>query len=447
VNRLFNRDAAEHALHEVEAWLLHDVLSYATLAQAVVILVAFLVALLVHRPANRLIAARRDRPAMSALGRAFWGRLAALTLPIAWAVLLAVAALVAHAAGLADRLITIAISLLVAWIVIRLAASLIRSKPAARLVAIFAWTIAALNIVGLLDRVIAALDSVAFRVGTMRVSVLTMVNSAILLFVLVWAATLLANLVAHRVRASKDLTPSIQVLIAQLFRIFLIVIAVLIAVDTVGIDLSALAVFGGALGVGLGFGLQKIVSNFVSGIILLLDKSIKPGDVIAVGSTYGWIKELRARYVSVLTRDGAEILIPNESLITERVENWSYSDRNVRFKIPIGVSYHSDVDLAIKLCLEAAEDTPRVHAEPKPVCLLKGFGNSSVDLELRIWVSDPEAGRGNVQSEVLLRVWRKFHEHGVEIPFPQRDLHIRSSEAEFVVRGAPTPASGDAGAD
>ncbi len=269
----------------------------------------------------------------------------------------------------------------------------------------------------------------------MKISLLTVTNSVILLFVLIWAASLLSNVVARRVRASKDLTPSIQVLIAQLFRIMLIVVAVLIAIDTVGIDLSALAVFGGALGVGLGFGLQKIVSNFISGIILLLDKSIKPGDVIAVGNTYGWIKELRARYVSVLTRDGVEILIPNESLITERVENWSFSDRNVRFKIPIGVSYHSDVDLAIKLCLEAAVDAPRVHDDPKPVCLMKGFGDSSVDLELRIWVSDPEAGRGNVQSDVLLRVWRKFHEHGIEIPFPQRDLHIKSSEAEFVVRG------------
>jgi small-conductance mechanosensitive channel len=435
VNRYFNRQAAEQALHDVEDWFLADVLTYAILAQAVVVLLALLVAALVHRPANRLLIAHRDRPDQSAFGRVVFQRLATLSLPVAWIALLAVIELVADAAKWPDRLIVIAISLLAAWIVIRLAASLIRSKSAARVVAVIAWAVAALNIVGLLDNVAATLNGVSFRLGTVKITLLTVFNTVILLFILVWAASLLSNLVARRVRASKDLTPSIQVLIAQLFRIVLIVVAVLIAIDTVGIDLSALAVFGGALGVGLGFGLQKIVSNFISGIILLLDKSIKPGDVIAVGNTYGWIKELRARYVSVLTRDGVEILIPNESLITERVENWSFSDRNVRFKIPIGVSYHSDVDLAIKLCLEAAVDAPRVHDEPKPVCLMKGFGDSSVDLELRIWVSDPEAGRGNVQSDVLLRVWRKFHDHGIEIPFPQRDLHIKSSEAEFVVRG------------
>ncbi len=444
VKDLFRRETVERLLAQFEGWLVTDVLTYVTLVQAVVILVTLLLATVLHRPAKRWFVAQRDRPDASAVARIFYQRLSTLSLPIAWTLLLAVTLLVASAAELPDRLLQIAISLLLAWIVIRLAASLIRSRPAARLVAFVAWTVAALNIVGLLDDVIAALDGVAFKLGKLQISLLTVINSVVLLFILVWGALLLSRVVAQRVSSSKDLTPSVQVLIAQLFRILLIVVAVLIAVDTVGLDLSALAVFGGALGVGLGFGLQKIVSNFISGIILLLDKSIKPGDVIAVGGTYGWIKGLHARYCSVLTRDGVEILIPNELLITERVENWSYSDRNVRFKIPIGVSYHSDVDLAMKLCLEAAADVPRVHDDPKPVCLMKGFGDSSVDLELRVWVDDPEAGRGNVQSAVLLNVWRKFHEHGIEIPFPQRDLHIKSSEAPITVRTAPSggPAEG-----
>ncbi|MGB5604053.1 MAG: mechanosensitive ion channel domain-containing protein, partial [Gammaproteobacteria bacterium] len=182
----------------------------------------------------------------------------------------------------------------------------------------------------------------------------------------------------------------------------------------------------GALGVGLGFGLQKIFSNLVSGIILLMDKSIKPGDVISLGTTFGWINYLGLRYTSVITRDGIEHLIPNEELITQRVENWSFSDNLVRLKAPIGISYNSDVRLAMKLCIEAAEIVPRVELAPEPRVQLMGFGDSSVNLELRIWIDDPQQGRANILSEVLLNVWDKFHEHGITIPFPQRDLHVKS---------------------
>jgi small-conductance mechanosensitive channel len=217
-----------------------------------------------------------------------------------------------------------------------------------------------------------------------------------------------------------------RVLGAKLTRIALITAAFLVALSAVGIDLTALAVFGGALGVGLGFGLQKIFSNLVSGVILLMDRSIKPGDVIAVGTSFGWINHLGARYASVITRDGIEHLIPNEELITQRVENWSYSNDLVRLRIPIGISYHSDPRLAIRLCVEAAEMIPRVQLKPEPRCQMMGFGDSSLDLELRVWIDDPQNGRANVISEVLLGVWDRFHEHGIEIPFPQRDLHLRS---------------------
>lgn len=197
--------------------------------------------------------------------------------------------------------------------------------------------------------------------------------------------------------------------------------------------MTAFTVFSGAIGVGVGFGLQKIVSNLISGVILLIDKSIKPGDVISVGDEYGWVNSLGARYVSVVTRDGTEHLIPNEELITQRVENWSYSNNLVRLRAPVGVHYKSDVRHAISLCIEAARATPRVLQDPAPVCLLKGFGDSSVDLEIRFWIQDPAEGMSNVLSEVLLRVWDRFHEEGVEIPYPQRDLHIRTP--------APAPAA------
>jgi len=216
------------------------------------------------------------------------------------------------------------------------------------------------------------------------------------------------------------------VLAAKLARISLITLAILIALSSVGIDLTALAVFGGALGVGLGFGLQKIFSNLVSGIILLLDKSIKPGDVISLGTTFGWINHLGLRYTSVITRDGMEHLIPNEELITQRVENWSFSNKLVRLRAPVGVSYHSDIRLAMQLCLDAAKMSPRVQLDPEPKVQLLGFGDNSVNLEIRFWVDDPEQGRANITSEILLAVWDSFHEHGIEIPFPQRDLHIKS---------------------
>ena len=187
---------------------------------------------------------------------------------------------------------------------------------------------------------------------------------------------------------------------------------------------------GGAIGVGIGFGLQKIFSNLISGFILLLDKSIKPGDTINVEGSYGRVETLSARYVSVITRDGIEHLVPNEEMIINRVENWSYSHDNVRLRIPVGVHYNSDVNKAIALCLEAADEVDRVLKIPKTACLLKGFGDNSVDLEVRIWVRDPMNGCANVRSQVLLQIWNKFHEHNIEIPYPQRDLHLKSISNE-----------------
>ncbi|MEJ2761554.1 MAG: mechanosensitive ion channel [Gammaproteobacteria bacterium] len=225
---------------------------------------------------------------------------------------------------------------------------------------------------------------------------------------------------------SETLTPSIGVLISKLVRISLIIGGFLLAISSVGINLTVFTVFGGALGVGLGFGLQKVVSNFISGIILLLDKSIKPGDVISIGDTYGWVNSLNARYVSLDTIDGKEHLIPNEELIIQRVENWSYSNKRLRLRVPVGVHYKSDVRKAMQLCVDAANESVRVLEHPKPVCMLRGFGDSSVDLEIAFWINDPEKGLNNVESDVLLRIWDKFHENDVEIPYPQRDVYLKT---------------------
>jgi len=209
-------------------------------------------------------------------------------------------------------------------------------------------------------------------------------------------------------------------------------------VDLLGIDLTALAVFSGAFGLAVGFGLQKTFGNLLAGLILLMDRSVKPGDVIVVGETFGTISKIGVRAVSVVTRDGKEHLIPNEKLMTEPVENWSYSSRNVRIHIPVGVGYDCDLALAQKLMIEAATASSRVLPEPKPSVWLRAFGESSVEHDILVWVADPEAGVGNVRSDILNRVWRLFGENGIGLPFPQRDIHIRSLPANaepFVAAG------------
>jgi small-conductance mechanosensitive channel len=351
--------------------------------------------------------------------------------------------LAAREAGWPYQLSKIVVSLLSAWVVIRLVSRFIREPVWSRFLAVSVWSVAALSILGLLQPTIRILDTLAFEVGTFRVSVLGIGKGLLLLAVLLWVAGAISRLLERRITAVPSLTPSVQVLFTKLLKIVLVTIAVVAAVSSVGIDLTAFALVGGAVGVGLGFGLQKVVSNLVSGVILLLDRSVKPGDVISIGETYGWINTLGARYASVVTRDGLEFLIPNEDLITQQVVNWSFSTDAVRLRIPIGVSYKSDVRQAIDLCMEAAVEEPRVIDMPKPVCLLTGFGDSSVDLELRMWISDPKNGVGNVKSSVMLRVWDKFHEHDIEIPFPQRDLHLKSPETLMVT----TPSALDPATD
>jgi small-conductance mechanosensitive channel len=327
------------------------------------------------------------------------------------------------------RLIGIAASLTALWIVLRASARFMRDAFLARAVATVAWTIAALDILGLLAPTAAALDSLAITIGTVRLSLLLLMKAALIIAVLLWAALALTRLINARIQRVTALSPSVQVLSGNLIKIALVSVALLIGLNTVGIDLTAFTVFSGAVGVGLGFGLQKIVSNFVSGIILLLERSVKPGDVIEVGSTFGAITYLGARYASVRGRDGKEYLIPNENLITNEVINWSYSNSLVRLDAEFGVAYSSDLHQVRDLAIAVASATGRVLASPRPVCHVTGFGDSAVNLILRFWVADPQNGVTNIKGDVLLGLWDAFLEHRIELPFPQRDLHIRDLPA------------------
>jgi len=214
---------------------------------------------------------------------------------------------------------------------------------------------------------------------------------------------------------------------SKFIRIALLIIAFLLALNAVGINLSSLAIFGGALGVGLGFGLQKIVSNFISGFILVMDRSIKPGDVITVGDQFGWVEALNSRYLVVRNREGVDTLIPNENLITSEVINWSYADRNVRVIIKVQISYNDDPEQAMALMLECAKASDRVLEDPPATVRLMAFGDNGIELQLRVWIADPENGTAMVKSDINLAIWRAFKVHNITIPFPQRDVHIKSS--------------------
>ena len=416
---------------KLEIWVIQNILVWSNIVQIAIIAAAFVVARLAAPRVQSWMERISKRPKMERSLKQIYRALTPLTLPVIWLIVQWLTVLVAAQAGWPHQFVKITVSLLTAWVIIRFAVQLVRDPTWSRLIAVCAWTIAALNILGFLDETIEVLNELAIEIGGLRISALIVIKAVVSLAVLLWLATFLSRFLERRISTLPNLTPSVQVLFAKLLKIVLITIAVVAALSSVGIDLTAFAVFSGAVGVG--FGLQKIVSNLISGVILLMDRSIKPGDVVTVGETYGWINTLGARYASVVTRDGTEYLIPNEDIITQQVVNWSYSNNSVRLKIPIGISYKSDVRKAIALCLEAAAEVERVIKEPKSVCLLKGFGDSSVDLELRIWIDDPQNGVSNVKSLVLLLVWDKFHEHGIEIPFPQRDLHIRSAEPVPVV--------------
>ncbi len=412
---------------EFQVWISEYFTSTDTLLELGLIAAAAAIAWPLSILLKNKVKALGQEHAKYALLKRLWLRLDVIAFPVVWLLIQWVVVFIMDQLGQRHAALVVTSSLLTAWIVINIVTVFVANPLLSRAIASTAWVVAALNILGLLDDAVRFLDGASLTAGQVNVSALTIVQGLVALAILLWITALAGQVIEGRIKASPNLTPSIKVLSSKLIRICLAIVAFVFALKVVGINLTAFAVFGGAIGVGLGFGLQKIFANLVSGFILLLDKSIKPGDVIAIADHYGRVESLGARYVSVLTRDGIEHLIPNEELITTRVENWSHSQNLLRIHKSVGVHYQSDVRKAIELCLEAAAETPRILKDPAPVCHLQEFADNSVNLELRFWIDDPMNGRANVVSGMLLRIWDKFHEHGIEIPYPQRDLHIRSS--------------------
>jgi small-conductance mechanosensitive channel len=332
------------------------------------------------------------------------------------------------------HLLNIALALLFALALVRIVVYLLRQafNPSGlmrqweRAIVWTVWIGLALHISGMLPDLTEFLEQIGFQFGRQRISVLTILQAALSVGVTLLLALWGARLIERRLMRAHRLDPNLRAVFSKLAKSVLVILAVLIALPLVGIDLTVLSVFGGALGVGIGLGLQKIAANYLSGFIILLDHSISLGALVTIDNRYGEVTKLTARYIVVKGLDGTEAIIPNESVVSSTVINHSYSDRRARVDVPIQVSYQSDVELALRLMLDAASAHARVIQDPKPAAVLKEFADSGINLELFVWIDDPENGKGNLRSELNLEIWRAFQANRIDIPFPQREVRIIS---------------------
>jgi small-conductance mechanosensitive channel len=344
-----------------------------------------------------------------------------------------------HAARVPAHYVDVAVQLTALLLLIRLAVYVVRVSLGSRArikgwgtpISLVVWLFLSLHLLGWGDSVITALDGIGINAGKTRISVWSVAKLLVTVSLFVVAAMWVSRWLERRVLKLDALAPNMRIGIAKFVQAFLVGLSVLVGLNAAGLDLTTLNVLTGAIGIGLGFGLQSIAANFVSGFVLLMDRSIKPGDVISFTGTtgtategFGWVEELRGRYVVVRDRDGVASLVPNQNLITNPVINWSYTDPRVRLKLPVRVSYKSDPELAMQLMLQATIGHRRVIQEPAPVARMMSFGDHGIELELRFWIPDPQEGVNNVRSDVNRAIWRLFQENGIVIPIAQREVRL-----------------------
>ncbi len=401
--------------------------------QALILLAALVPAALFGPQLRKFISSQiAPRAPYGSLRRAA-SAFAHIATPIALLIILQGAVVTLGSLGRPSKVVAAGVSLLLAWIVIRLVTLVIRSPFWSRVAFYVAWPIAALDAFGVLGRVVRELDAFAFPIGmdstgaAISFSALDFIRTIIIFAALFWLSSLINRFLKGRIAAIEELTTSFKALLSKILDVLLPIVALVVALQIVGFPFATLAIFGGAVGLGIGLGLQRTISNFFAGFALIADKSIKPGDVIEIAGTFGWITEMNARYVSVRTRDGMEHLIPNDKFIEDGVINWSHTDRIVRLHAPFGVAYGvRDLRGVKKLAEETALSVERVLKAPAPICNLTEFGDSSMNFDLRFWINDPANGISNVKSAVMLALWDALHDHNIEIPFPQLDLHVKS---------------------
>ena len=299
------------------------------------------------------------------------------------------------------------------------------------------WLVIAAEYLGWLNPIIAGLDNIGIAAGKSRVSVWSVLKLLFTLTLFVLAAAWISRWIDRRLQKLNTLEPSTRIGLAKFANAFLIGLSILMGLNAAGVDLTALTVLTGAIGLGLGFGLQSIAANFVSGFVLLMDRSIKPGDVISLSGqsgtsteNFGWVQELRGRYVVVRDRDGIEMLVPNQQLISNAVINWSYTDPRIRLKLPVTISYSDDPEFALEILIRACERQRRVLKDPPPVSRLMQFGDHGIELELRFWIADPQEGVNNVRSDVNRTIWALFQENKITIPVAQREIRMLGARLE-----------------
>ena len=407
--------------HQIHAYLNEADFGWQLLAIAACLLLALL--------GERML--RREQPGEGRAWELGHGGLKRIAFPLL-ALLLVLLMRVVAQTWISVGLFAVAIPLLASLAVIRgvfyvLRVSLVGAAWLASFEKIFAllvWFIFALHIIGLLPDLIAMIESVGFNVGKHRLSLWDLLQGLVAVLVTVLAALWLSSAIEARLDRAVGLDDNLRQVFARLSKSLLIVLAVLIVLPMVGIDLTMLSVFGGALGVGLGLGLQKIASNYVSGFIILLDHSIRIGNTIAVGNDRGVVTSITTRYTVLRNPTGLESLVPNELLVGSVVQNESYSDTQMRIALPVQVAYDSDLERAMAIMVAAAQAQPRVLADPAPAVFLKEFAESGINLELGVWIADSGNGTGPLRSEINLAIWREFKQAGIFIPFPQREIRI-----------------------
>ena len=331
-------------------------------------------------------------------------------------------------------LLNVTVPLLLSLALVRLAVYALRHifapsgwlHTSERFIAIMIWSGVALHLTGFLPEILQVLDDFSFHVGKHKISLLLILSGLLSVAVTMLIALWVASAMETRLMRAEHLNMSLRVVLAKFMRAALVLIGVLVALPLAGIDITVLSVFGGALGVGIGFGLQKIASNYVSGFIILLDHSIRIGDLVTVDNRYGTVTNITSRYAVIKGLDGTEAIIPNDSLITSTVLNHSYTNHELRVGIPLQVSYDSPLEKAMEIMLEEAGKHARVIKDPPPKVFLKNFGDNGIELELSAWINDPEEGQQNLRSEINLAIWRRFQQEGIEIPYPQRVVRLVS---------------------
>ncbi len=395
--------------------------------QVILVLGAFLIAFILARIIKSIsLPHLRQNLGEDSLWFSLADKCAGFILPLITALALEVA-IIAYCGEISHcHLMAIAAKIAWTWLLVRLFTSFVVRGFLSRVVVLIIYFLLILNIMGLLVPLSQFLDRFGIQLDNYRLSLLSIFKGAILATFLLVLVNFLCKFLETNLPKSARLSPRHQILLLKTTKLILYTLAVVVSLDSVGLDFYLVSVFSGAMGLGVGFGLQRVVSNLFSGFIILMDKSIRPGDVIETDGLYGWIESLHGRFVSMITRDGKSHLIPNELLVTNKVINWSFSNPNVRIKIPVGISYEADIHVAMEQMVAAASKNPRVLGYPQAVARLISFGDSAINLELRIWINDPQNGITDVCSAIQIDIWEAFKARGIAFPFPQRDVHLRT---------------------